>query len=165
VGERLVTRLRREGWLREDFVEGEPSRKEGRPEAELLRLCEAGALEGGLSVALDVRPDELVGALCAAIGGSARTVRVADVRERPTFTLVIAYGGVEEKWEVEDARALAHNLNDLLRDDPAARAVAVLGEWEDALQLWCVPRAGLAKLRGAAFFRPENSEDLAPRSG
>ncbi len=164
MGERLVTRLRSEGWLRADYEDDE-TRAEGRPDAELLRLCEAGALQGGLSVALDVRPDELVGALCAAIGGGALKLRVVDVREKPAFTLVISFAGVEEKWEVEDARALAHNLNDLFKDDRAARAVAVLGEWEDALQLWCVPKAALARLRAASYFRPENGRDLGPLAG
>ena len=164
-GERLLERLGREGWLRPGFAEdAEHGLDEGRPDAALLKICDAGGLEGGLSVALDVRPDELVGALCAAIGGSARSLRVVDVRERPAFTLVIAFRGVEERWEVEDGRGLAHNLNDLLRDDRSARAVAVLGDWEDGLQLWCVPKARLAELREAPYFRPENARTLVELS-
>ncbi len=156
-----MSRLSREGWLRSGFKEGsEATLDEGRPDAALLRICEAGGLEGGLSVALDVRPDELMGALCAAIGGGARAVRVADVREAPRFELVISYAGRDERWEVEDAAALAHNLNDLLREDAGARVVAVLGEWEDSLQLWCVPKAKLKQLRGAPYFRPQNAAAL-----
>jgi hypothetical protein len=128
---------------------------------QLIQLCERGALEGGLSIALDVRPDEAIGALCAAIGGSARRLRVVDVRERPVSELRVRLGELEEGWEVEDLQALVHNLNDLFRADPRARAVAVLGEWEDALQLWCVPKNKLGALLRADYFAPRNRDQLA----
>jgi hypothetical protein len=159
VSEGLLARLGREGWLRPGFLERDELAA-GRPDAALLKLCDAGALVGGLSVALDVRPDELVGALCTAIGGTARSLRVVDVRERPRFTLVISYAGAEERWEISDAPGLAHNLNDLLRGDAAARAVAVLGQWEDSHQLWCVPKERLPQLKSAPYFRPENAREL-----
>src|SRR4051812_18917989 len=72
-----------------------------RPEVSLLRLCEAGVLSGGLSVALGVRPDELVGALTQAMGGSARRLKVVDVRERPVFELHIVAGELTERWELD----------------------------------------------------------------
>ena len=54
----------------------------------LPALCDAGVLEGGLSLALDLRPDELIGPLCERIGGTAQTLRVLDVREDPEVALV-----------------------------------------------------------------------------
>jgi hypothetical protein len=135
-----------------------------RPEVSLLRLCEAGQLVGGLSVALGVRPDELVGPLTLAMGGAARRLRIIDVledvRERPVLQLEVLAGDAAEKWEVEDLHALVHNLNDLYRDAQDVARVAVLGEWEDALQLWCLPRAALARLTREPFFRPENARAL-----
>lgn len=131
-----------------------------RPEVSLLRLCEAGLLVGGLSVALGVRPDELVGPLTQAMGGAARRLRVLDVRERPVLQLEVLAGDAAEKWEVEDLPALVHNLNDLYRDAADVARVALLGEWEDALQLWCLPRAALARLTREPFFRPQNARAL-----
>jgi hypothetical protein len=135
-----------------------------RPEVSLLRLCEAGQLVGGLSVALGVRPDELVGPLTLAMGGAARRLRIVDVRdgvrERPVLQLEVLAGDVAEKWEVEDLYALVHNLNDLYRDAADVARVAVLGEWEDALQLWCVPRAALTRLLREPFFQPQNRRAL-----
>jgi hypothetical protein len=157
----LLDRLARHGLLKTGVDPGDAGdRAPARADLDLLRLCERGALEGGLSVALDVRPDEAIGALCAAIGGGARRLRVVDVRERPVRELRVRVGEIEEAWDVEDVDALAHNLNDLLKDDPGARVVAVLGEWEDALQLWCVPKDKLAMLLRADDFAPRNRGQL-----
>lgn len=125
----------------------------------MLVLCDEGALEGGLSVALDVQPDEAVGALCAAMGGSAARLRVLDVRADP-FALLIRHENLEESWDVPDVPALVHNLNDLFRLDPRAKAVAVLGEWKDALQLLCVSKSLLPELLASGLFRPRNEDDL-----
>lgn len=126
----------------------------------LLKLCEAGALEGGLSVALGVRPDELVGPLCARLGGRAKGLKVLDVRDRPALELTVFFAERTERWEVEDAAALVHNLNDLFREDPGTRAAAVLGEWEDSLQLWCVEKGVLPRLLRERFFAPANRRQL-----
>jgi hypothetical protein len=138
----------------EVFVPGEP------PEVSLLRLCDAGLLHGGLSVALGVRPDELVGPLTQAMGGAARGFKLEDVRERPTLELHVVVGDRTERWEVEDLSALVHNMNDLYRDAPDVRAVAVLGEWADALQLLCVEKHSLPRLLRQPFFAPMNMRDL-----
>jgi hypothetical protein len=61
---------------------------------------------------------------------------------------------------VEDLYALVHNLNDLYRDAADTARIAVLGEWEDALQLWCVPRSALPRLLQAPFFQPQNRRAL-----
>jgi hypothetical protein len=131
-----------------------------RPDVALLRLCAGGQLTGGLCVALGVRPDELVGPLTLAMGGAARRLRVLDVRERPVLQLEVMADALTEKWEVEDLYALVHNLNDLYRDAADVARVAVLGEWQDALQLWCVPRALLPRLLREPFFQPQNRRAL-----
>jgi hypothetical protein len=130
------------------------------PHVSLLRLCDAGALEGSLTVALGVRADELVGPLTLAMGGTARRFKVVDVRERPRFELHILAGETSERWEVEDLWALVHNLNDLYREASDVRAVAVLGEWNDALQLLCVDKRSLPRLLRERFFEPRNRDVL-----
>lgn len=166
----LLERLRKDGLLQPSFVERieeqerdedpAPPDRPPPPHLVVLRLCNQGALDGGLTVALDVRPDELIGPLCTAVGGSARKVRIADVRERPVFELRIQYGEVEEPWEVEDLYALVQNLNDLLKDDRRARVIAILGEWDDALQLWCVKKEQLQRLLRQSYFAPRNRHQL-----
>ncbi|HEX4622177.1 MAG TPA: hypothetical protein VH208_11470 [Myxococcaceae bacterium] len=151
----LYAELKRRGLIRPGAQRPKPA----RGPAELLVLCEAGVLLGGLSVALDVQPDEAVGALCALIGGEAPRLRILDVRKKP-FELLIQWEGQEERWEVPDVPALVHNLNDLLRDDDSARALAVLGEWQDALQLWGIPKPALRELLGKRYFQPLNERDL-----
>jgi hypothetical protein len=108
----------------------------------LLRRCHEGALEGGLSISLRATPDEAVGPLLHALG--ARGFKLLDVRSGTPVVLEIAWNEVHEKWELADLEALVHNLNDLFRDT-GLPVIAVLGEWEDMLQLWCVPRADLFK--------------------
>jgi len=112
----------------------------------LLKLCHAGRLLGGLSISLSATPDEVVGPLTHAVGGAAQRLKVVDVRTGTPMVLVVDLGGATEKWEVEDVAALAHNLNDLTRDDAEARVAVVLGEWEDMLELWCVPKPALEVL-------------------
>jgi hypothetical protein len=151
----LYAELKRRGLIRPGAKRPKPA----RGPAELLVLCEAGVLLGGLSVALDVQPDEVVGALSALIGGAAPRLRILDVRTKP-FELLIQWEGQQERWEVPDVPALVHNLNDLLRDDDSAQAVAVLGEWQDAIQLWGVPKPVLRELLGKRYFQPLNERDL-----
>ena len=102
--------------------------REGLPHLALLRLCDAGALIGGLTVDLDVRPDELVGPLTALVGGSAPKLRVTDVHDGPPLKLTVFFQDHEESWELEDLYPFVHNVNDLLKDDSRARVVAILGE-------------------------------------
>jgi len=127
---------------------------------ELLRLCDAAALEGGLSIAAGVRPDELIGPLTAAIGGSARGLKILEVRDSPT-SITVQLGNERHELKVDGLRALARRFNDLLAKDDSARAIAVLGEHQDALQLWCVDKRSLPHLLQESFFRPENRRDLS----
>jgi hypothetical protein len=140
---------------RELLRPGEP------PHVGLLRLADAGLLQGALSVAFGVRPEELVGPLTLAMGGAARRFKLVDVRERPRLELHVLAGDVTERWEVEDVAALAHNLNDLYRAAPDVRAIAVLGEWNDALHLVCVDKAALPRLLREPFFQPHDRDALA----
>lgn len=126
----------------------------------LPRMCDAGLLLHGLSVAGDVRPDEVIGALTAMVGGTAQELRVLDVRDKPGYEVKVSYRGEEERWDVPNVPALVHNLNDLLRTDGTARAVAVLGEWKDSLHLWCVPKALLPQLFREDAFTPLNGGEL-----
>ena len=125
----------------------------------LLQLCDAGALEGGLSIAAGVRADELIGPLTATAGGSARSLKVLEVRDSPPM-ITVQFGGEQHELKVESLRALVRRLNDLLANDDAARAIAVLGEWQEALQLWCLDKRSLALLLQEPFFRPENRRQL-----
>lgn len=132
------------------------------PEAHALTaLCDAGVLEGGLSIALDLRPDELIGPLCEGIGGRARLLKVLDVRDDPEVALIVDAGRGEESWDIRDPRDLVERCNEEFRDDAEACAVAVLGEWEDSLQLWCIPKRALSSLLRAPFFEAENRARLS----
>jgi hypothetical protein len=130
------------------------------PHLVVLRLCDAGALVGGLTVELDVRPDELLGPLTQALGGTAPSVRAVDVVDGPPLRLSLHYRDHEETWELEDLYPFVLNLNDLLKDDRTARVAALLGEWEDALQLWCVEKRRLAWLLQQPWFFPRNRLEL-----
>ena len=44
---------------------------------------------------------------------------------------------------------------------PIATREAVLGEWEDSLQLWCIPKRALSSLLRAPFFEAENRARLS----
>jgi len=146
--------LQRLGLLAEDahFPSGQQA---------LAALCDAGVLEGGLTIALDLKPDELIGPLCERIGGNARNLKVLDVRDDPEIALIVDAGNGEEGWEVRDSRDLVERCNDEFREDSEARAVAVLGEWEDSLQLWCIPKRALSSLLRAPFFQAENRARLS----
>ncbi len=124
----------------------------------LPALCAAGVLEGGLSVASDVRPDELVGALCQRIG--APGLRVLDARTAPP-ELWVRVGEREEHWPVEDVPALVSALNLCYRSAPTVRAIASLGDWEGARQLWCIPKRALGVLLDEGLLKAENSRELS----
>jgi hypothetical protein len=154
-----LERLRRLALLKPDSS-ADPRGGKGGP-SELLSLCHSGALVGGLSVALDVRPDELIGPLAMAIGGRATELKVIDVRDQPRPELTIRLANVDRTWPVEDLGSLAQLLNELFKGAPATKAVAVLGEWEDALQLWALDKTLLKELLRESFFRPHNRRQLA----
>ncbi|MDX2009647.1 MAG: hypothetical protein SFW67_05635 [Myxococcaceae bacterium] len=125
----------------------------------LLQLCQAGRLVGGLSVGWRVTPDEAIGPVTHAMGDLASRLKVLDVRTGPPMQLEVRFElppdvlredeGPRvrtEWWDVEDVPGLAHNLNDLYRDVSAVKLLVVLGEWEDMVQLWALPRPVLRAL-------------------
>jgi hypothetical protein len=125
----LQSRLKALGQLK-----GRPTQKHRT----LPQLCDAGKLRGGLSVALDVTPDEAFAPLIHAM--ELQGLKLMDVRQKGAQLEVRLHDGTVEKWEVDGVEGLVHNLNDLCRLQPEANPCAVLGEWEDMLQLWCAPR-------------------------
>jgi hypothetical protein len=125
-----VKRLRERG-----LVKGE-----GPLPKSLLVACHEERLVGGMSIALRATPDEVVGALTHAMGGAASRLKVLDVRTSSPLVMEIEWGELREKWELENVEALVRNLNDLFKDEPGVKQLVVLGEWEDALQLWALER-------------------------
>jgi len=134
-------------------LKGRPAKKR----RSLLQLCHAGRLKGGLSVALGVTPDEAFSPLCHAMGLGA--LRLMDVRGTTQLDVRLTHGTVE-KWEVEGVEGLVHNLNDLTREVPGALPCAVLGEWEDMLQLWCAPKDVLAAALNERWLDARNLSTL-----
>ena len=130
------------------------------PAIALLKLAALGALEGGLSASEDVRADELIGPLCAMMGGPARELRVTDVRDAEALTLEVSWRGREHLWSIPRLETLAVSLNALLGDQDGVRPVAVLGVWEEALHLWCVPPDRLDALLDEALEGAWNLEQL-----
>jgi hypothetical protein len=118
----------------------------------LLRACHEARLVGGLSISLGATPDEVVGALTHAMGGAASRLKVHDVRTGRPLVMELEWDGLREQWELEDVEGLVHNLNDLLREVQGVKALVVLGEWEDMLQLWAVERGALQRLLEARLL-------------
>jgi len=155
----LVEKLSRLGLIR--MAENrEPKSQAASRLRSLLALCNAGVLEGGLSVALDVRPDELIGPLAIAIGNAGLELKVIDTRDEPRPEITVRLRSLEKTWTVHNLEALVTHLNELFEAEPAAKAVAVLGEHEDALQLWAVDKALLAELLRDDSFKPRNRKQL-----
>src|SRR5262249_14675943 len=81
-------------------------------------------------------------------------------RDEPRPEITVRLRSLERKWTVASLDALVTHLNELFHADPAAKAIAILGEYEDALQLWAVDKALLGELLGEDFFRPRNRKQL-----
>lgn len=101
----------------------------------LLESCHEGRLIGGMSLSVKATPDEVVGPLTFAMGGSATQLKVLDCRG---VTLDIRCGASTQSWQVDDVEALIEQLNDFFEDDANAQVLVVLGEWEDMLQVWAL---------------------------
>jgi hypothetical protein len=92
------------------------------------------------------------GSLAQALGGAAKKLKLLDVRTGRPQVLEVEWGALHEKWEVEDVPGLVHNLNDLFRDERDVKVALVLGEWEDMLQLVCVPKDVLPRALDSRLF-------------
>ncbi len=123
----------------------------------LLSLCAGGVLQGGVSVDLDVRPDELLGPLCQRLGGEALKLRILEVRTSPAELWVLR-DKKESRWPVPDVPSLVRALNRAYRRVPTVRAIALLGEWEDAWQLWCLEKDRLPALLEEGLLEAETDE-------
>ena len=139
----------------ETAATGDPTSPQG-----LLQRCDAGALVGGLSVAMDLRPDELFGPLTHQLGGLAVKLKVLEVRGDRPVELTVTLGPSPQTWELDDLAGLIDRLNERFAAQRSVKVAAVLGEWEDLLQLWCLPKSALAKLLEAPFFSPSNLASL-----
>ncbi len=129
-----------------------------RPPSEPLRtLCHHGFLRGGLSIALDVKIDEALGPLLEAIGGPARTIRVLDIQGQ-VFSVKI--GTVQHEWEIDGLESLIDTLNRAFARSPEVNALVFLGEWEDMLQVWAIPKPIVATLLTEEWFVPSNVPGL-----
>ncbi len=156
----LLARLTAMGLLNPRVPRPETAQALRPSPAELLQLCHQGLLLGGLSAALDLRPDELFGPLTHALGAAAAKLRVLDVRGDRPVELSITSEGITERWELEDLGALIHNLNDLYRTDPTVKVACLLGEWEQMLQVWVVSKVQLKALLREPYFEPWNRAQL-----
>lgn len=129
------------------------------PDEPLRALCDHDFLVGGMSIAIDVKIDEALGPLLEAIGGGAPRIKVLDIQGTPpVFTVVV--GGQQHQWEIGGLEALADTLNQGFAADAGAKALVLLGEWEDMLQVWAVPKAALAELWRYDWFKPSNPKSL-----
>jgi hypothetical protein len=130
------------------------------PEEPLRFLCDRDYLVGGMSIAVDVKPDEALGRLLEAIGGIATTIRVLDVRGPRPWIFSLKLEGKEHEWEVDGLEALIDRLNVAFAAQPAVKALAQLGEWERMLQVWVLPKPLLAQLLEHEWFKPTNPRSL-----
>lgn len=136
-------------------------KKDRPPEEPLRALCHAGYLEGGLSIALDVKIDEALGPLLELIGGPARTLRVLDI-QGPVFSVKL--GPVEHEWELDGLESLIDTLNRAFASSEV-KALVLLGEWEDMLQVWALPKMVVRQLMDREWFRPSNPPGLRAAVG
>lgn len=136
-------------------------RKGPVPDEPLRTLCHHGYLVGGLSIALDVKTDEALGPLLEEMGAS-RLVRVLDIQG---LVFSVKLGAHQHEWEIDGLESLVDTLNRAFAGNSAVKALALLGEWEDALQVWVLPKAAAAKVSAYDWFRPSNPVGLSAALG
>ncbi len=112
-----------------------------------------------MSIAIDVKIDEAFGPLLEAIGGPAPMLKVEDITGDPAVFTVLT-GGKKHAWEIDSLAALLDTLNRGFGKDPSVKALVDLGEWEDMLQVWAVPKSALQTLRAHDWFKPSNPKGL-----
>lgn len=127
-------------------------------------MCHHDFLVGGLSIALDVKIDEALGPVLEAMGGEAPRIRVLDIRGTPPV-FSVKVGERRHEWEIDGLESLLDTLNRAFRDDPKVKALVLLGEWEDMIQVWAVPKLVVAQLLGCDWFMPSNRAALTATVG
>jgi hypothetical protein len=120
----------------------------------LARACHLRWLTGGLSFAGSLQPDDALGPLLYALGGTAKRLRVLDVSTDSPSIFDVALDRRRERWTIADVPELIGQLNALFCGDDSVKAVVALGEWEDMQQWWCVPKAHLASLQRLGLPAP-----------
>jgi hypothetical protein len=129
----------------------------GSPPEEPLRvLCHHDYLVGGMSISLDVKPDEALGQLLLTVGGPAPGLRVLDVVGPRPWIFSVKLADQRHEWEVDGLEALIDTLNIAYAPNPDVKALVQLGEWEDMLQVWALPKPTVSKLLAEEWFRPSN---------
>ena len=136
-------------------------RKEQPPDEPLRTLCHHGFLTGGLSIALDVKTDEALGPLLDEMGAN-RMVRVLDIQG---LVFSVKLGAQEHEWEIDGLESLIDTLNRAFAPHPEVKALVLLGEWEDMLQVWALPKQVVASLWNEDWFKPSNPPGLAVATG
>lgn len=136
-------------------------RKEQPPDEPLRTLCHHGYLVGGLSIALDVKTDEALGPLLDEMGAN-RMMRVLDIQGQ---VFSVRLGEQQHEWEIDGLESLIDTLNRAFAKRPEVKALVLLGEWEDMLQVWALPKPVVASLWESEWFRPSNPPGLAAALG
>lgn len=104
----------------------------------VVEAIEQSRLVGGMSIAIDARPDEVIGPLTTEMGGVAAAVRVMDVQKGPPMSLELDWAGELESWTVKDVPALVDQLNKRFIDEEGVKVLVMAGEYEEMLQVWAV---------------------------
>ena len=128
-------------------------RKPQPPEEPLRTLCDHGYLVGGLAIALDVKIDEALGPLLELIGGAALMLRVLDIRGK---VFSVKLGETRHEWEIDSFESLIDTLNRGFSASADVKALVLLGEWEDMIQVWALAKPIVRQLQAFDWFRPSN---------
>jgi hypothetical protein len=112
---------------------------------------------GGLSIALDVKIDEALGPLLDLMGGAALTIRVLDIRGK---VFSVKLGEQQHEWEIDGLESLVDTLNRGFAPYPDVKALVLLGEWEDMIQVWALSKPVAKQLLPLDWLRPSNLPGL-----
>ena len=137
-------------------------RKPQPPDEPLRTLCHHGYLVGGLSIELDVKIDEALGPLLETMGGAALTIRVLDIRGK---VFSVRLEDKQHEWEIDGLESLVETLNRGFAAWPDVKALVLLGEWEDMLQVWALAKPVVSQLLPLDWFVPSNPAGLKAALG
>ncbi len=132
------------------------------PDEPLRTLCHHGYLVGSRSIALDVKIDEALGPLLEVMGGAALTLRVLDIRGQ---VFSVKLGEKQHEWKIDGLESLVETLNRGFAPFPDVKALVLLGEWEDMIQVWALSKAVVPQLLPLDWFRPSNPAGLKAAIG
>ncbi len=112
---------------------------------------------GGLSIALDVKIDEALGPLLELMGGAAHQLRVLDIRGK---VFSVKLGEQQHEWEIDGLESLVDTLNRGFAGQAGVKALVLLGEWDDMIQVWAVGKPVVGQLLPHDWFKPSNPPGL-----